>query len=136
MAGTGADSVDVVGYSAGGVVARLWVADLGGDAAARRVVTLASPHHGTDLAAVAVGLGPTACPVACQQLAPDSDLLRELNAGDETPTGPPGWRSGPSDDKTVVPPDSGALDGAITLRPPGRLPRTSLSPRTCRAPRP
>ncbi len=110
---TGADSVDVVGYSAGGVIARLWVSDLGGDAIARRVITLSSPNHGTDLAALASGLGSTACPAACQQLAPDSDLLAELNAGDETPAGPDWIALWTDDDKTVVPPESGSLDGAV-----------------------
>jgi triacylglycerol lipase len=109
-AGTG--SVDVVGYSAGGVVARVWVADLGGDALARRVVTLGTPNHGTDLATLASGLG-TACPPACQQLATDSDLLRELNAGDETPRGPRWVALWTDDDKTVVPPTSGSLEGAL-----------------------
>ena len=88
LAETGAPSVDVVGYSAGGVVARLYVADLGGGSpsgAARDAV--GSPHHGTDLAALAVDSART-CPEACQQLAPDSDLLRGLNAGDETPGRP------------------------------------------------
>jgi triacylglycerol esterase/lipase EstA (alpha/beta hydrolase family) len=113
--GSGAESVDVVGYSAGGIVARVWVADLGGDALARRVVTLASPNHGTDLASVASGLGSTACPEACQQLATDSDLLRELNADDETPDGPQWVAIWTADDKTVVPPDSGVLDGATTF---------------------
>jgi triacylglycerol lipase len=112
---SGAGSVDVVGYSAGGLVARIWVADLGGDALARRVVTLATPNHGTDLASVASGLGTTACPAACQQLATDSDLLRELNAGDETPAGPRWVAIWTEDDKTVVPPDSGVLEGATTF---------------------
>ncbi|MBD8868050.1 lipase family alpha/beta hydrolase [Nocardioides donggukensis] len=111
----GAPSVDVVGYSAGGVVARLWVDELGGGSLARRVVTLASPHHGTDLAALAGGLAPEACPEACRQLAPDSELLRRLNAGDETPEGPRWVAVWTADDQTVVPPDSGALEGAVAF---------------------
>ena len=112
MADSGSASVDVVGYSAGGVVARLWVSELGGGSIARRVVTLASPNHGTDLAALAGDLAPDTCPVACLQLASDSDLLRGLNAGDETPAGPRWVAIWTTDDRTVVPPDSGRLEGA------------------------
>jgi triacylglycerol esterase/lipase EstA (alpha/beta hydrolase family) len=112
---SGAASVDLVGYSAGGVVVRYYVAELGGGAKVRRAVTLASPHHGTELAALAGSLGSTACPAACAQLAPDSDLLRGLNAGDETPVGPVWVAIWTEDDKTVVPPDSGSLEGALDL---------------------
>jgi triacylglycerol lipase len=112
---TGAPSVDLVGYSAGGVVVRLYVADLGGGSHVRRAVTLASPHHGTDLASLAGALGSTACPEACQQLDPDSELLRTLNAGDETPAGPLWVALWTEDDKTVVPPDSGSLAGALDI---------------------
>ena len=114
---SGAPSVDLVGYSAGGVVVRLYVADLGGGSRVRRAVTLASPHHGTDLASLAGALGDRACPLACQQLDPDSDLLRRLNAGDETPEGPQWVAVWTEDDATVVPPDSGSLDGAALALP-------------------
>ncbi len=109
-----AGSVDVVGYSAGGVVAREWVRHDGGAGVARRVLTIGSPHHGTDLAALAAGLTGT-CPVACRQLAPDSELLRALNARDETPAGPRFVSIWSTADRTVVPPDSARLDGALDL---------------------
>lgn len=109
----GAPSVDVVGYSAGGVVVRLFVDELGGGSMVRRAITLAAPHHGTELAGLAGDLAQDACPTACQQLAPDSDLLRDLNAGDETPPGPQWVALWTTDDLTVVPPTSGTLDGAV-----------------------
>ena len=113
MQRAGARSVDVVGYSAGGVVARLWVRDHGGGSAARRVVTLGSPHHGTDLAGLGGDVAPDFCPEACQQLQPDSDLLRSLNAGDETPDGPLWVSIWTTDDQVVVPPSSASLEGAV-----------------------
>jgi triacylglycerol lipase len=113
LARTKAGSVDVIGYSAGGVVARLWVKDVGGGDLARRVVTLGSPHHGTAVAGVAVDLAPSQCPTACQQLAPDSTLLRGLAAGGETPPGPEFVSIWTTQDQTVTPPDSASLIGAV-----------------------
>jgi triacylglycerol esterase/lipase EstA (alpha/beta hydrolase family) len=124
LARTGAASVDVVGYSAGGVVARLWVRNLGGGLLARRVVTLGSPHHGTSLAGLAGSLLPSQCPPACRQLAPDSDLLRKLNSGDETPAGPRWVSVWSTVDEVVTPPDSARLDGAIDLTVQGVCPRS------------
>jgi triacylglycerol esterase/lipase EstA (alpha/beta hydrolase family) len=114
LARTGAESVDVVGYSAGGVVARLWVAD-GGAAVTRRVLTLGSPHHGTTLADLANGISPEQCPVGCQQLATSSALLDRLNAGDETPAGPTWVSVWTTVDQTVRPPDTARLEGALNL---------------------
>lgn len=109
-----ASSVDLVGYSAGGVVARSWVRDFGGASVARRVLSIGSPQHGTTLAELAVGVAGS-CPTACRQLAPDSELLRTLNAGDETPPGPVFVSLWSSADQTVVPPDSARLDGALNF---------------------
>lgn len=114
LAASGADSVDLVGYSAGGVVARWYVRELDGADVVRRVVTLGSPHHGTDNAATALAAAGS-CPPACEQLAPDSDLLRRLNAGDETPAGPRWATLRTQDDTVVVPVDSAALEGATNV---------------------
>ena len=114
LAETGAPSVDAIGYSAGGVVVRLWVRDHGGDGQARRVLTLGSPHHGTSQAALGRELA-GGCPTACEQLVPDSDLLRRLNAGDETPDGPLWATIRSRGDQVVTPVDSAALDGAVNI---------------------
>jgi len=108
----GAASVDVVGYSAGGVVARSWVRDHGGASVARRVLSVGSPQHGTSVAEAALGVAGS-CPAACEQLATDSDLLRGLNAGDETPRGPRFASVWSTADRTVVPPESARLAGGL-----------------------
>ncbi len=115
LARSGAGSVDVIGYSAGGVVARLWVDDFGGGSLARRVVTLGSPHHGTDVAGLAFDITPDTCPQACQQLARDSDILRSLNANDESPDGPRWVSIWTTDDQVVVPAHSASLEGALNF---------------------
>lgn len=135
LARTGASSVDVVGYSAGGLIARLWAAG-GGDVDARRVVTLGSPHHGTSLADLAGDLAPSQCPEACQEMATGSDLLARLNAGDETPDGATWVSIWTEQDETVTPPDTARLTGALNLTVQsvcrdatvahGDLPRTPL----------
>ncbi|WP_036224908.1 triacylglycerol lipase [Marmoricola sp. URHB0036] len=111
---TGIASVDVVGYSAGGVIARLFVRDDGGDSVVRRVLTLGSPHHGTDVAAIAADVG-GGCPTACEQMATGSDLVRRLNAGDETPAGPRWITIRTHGDRTVTPTDSAELEGALNI---------------------
>ncbi len=111
---TGEKSVDLVGYSAGGVLARLYVVDEGGAAVVRRVLTLGSPHHGTEVARLAAEVA-GGCPTACEQLATGSDLLRRLNAGDETPGGPRWITVRTAVDRIVTPSESAVLDGALNL---------------------
>lgn len=110
---TGSPSVDVVGYSAGGVTVRLWARTYDGGSVARRIVSLGSPQHGTDLAALADDLVPGRCPAACRQLATDSDLIRELNGDDETPDGPAWVSIWTTDDVVSTPPDTASLAGAL-----------------------
>jgi pimeloyl-ACP methyl ester carboxylesterase len=72
-AGTGAAQVDIIGHSMGGVVGRYYVALGGGDGVVANLVTLGSPHSGTD--ASAMGLGQPA-----HELLFGSSLLTRLSS--------------------------------------------------------
>lgn len=109
LARTGASSVDLVGYSAGGIVARLWVNEGGGASHVRRLVMLGTPNHGTDLARFGT-LVPGSCPVACQQLATDSALLSRLDR-EGIPAGVVALSVWTTQDDVVVPPQSAVVEG-------------------------
>lgn len=68
---TGYDRVHIVGHSMGGLVARYYVQRLGGDRHVHTVVTLGTPHEGTQMARF------VPWPVA-RQMRPGSDVLTEL----------------------------------------------------------
>jgi hypothetical protein len=54
-AATGAAQVDVIGHSMGGVVGRYYVALAGGDGVVRHLITIGSPHSGTEISAIGIG---------------------------------------------------------------------------------
>jgi pimeloyl-ACP methyl ester carboxylesterase len=74
---TGAAQVDVIGHSMGGVVGRYYVSLLGGDGVVANLVTLGSPHRGTDVSAAGIGR-------PAKELLLGSTLVQRLDAA-----GPP-----------------------------------------------
>ncbi len=72
VANTGYERVHVIGHSLGGLIARYYVQRMGGDAFVHTLVTLGTPHQGTQLA--------YAMPVLplVRQLRPESPVIREL----------------------------------------------------------
>lgn len=99
---TGAEQVHVVGHSLGGLIARYYVQRLGGDERIHTLVTLGTPHHGTQLAR----LLPT--PVV-RQLRPGSDVLAEL--AEPSPGCRTRFVAVWSDlDQLIVPPQNARLD--------------------------
>jgi triacylglycerol lipase len=113
---TGAREVDLVGYSAGGIVVRAWLRQAGNAARARNVVLLGTPNHGAELATLAGSLDPSLCAATCADLATGSRFLARLNAGDETPPGPRYVSVWTQQDQTVTPPSSALLAGAVNVR--------------------
>ncbi|HEY5049627.1 MAG TPA: hypothetical protein VII50_01910 [Acidothermaceae bacterium] len=111
----GAPSVDLVGYSAGGIVIGLFVAAHPKDV--RQVVTIGSPLHGTEIAALAVTLNMSSsvCPVACREMAPGSSVLGSLDAAQPARTGVPWTSMWTTDDQVVLPPDSARFTGATNI---------------------
>ena len=68
---TGSDKVHIVGHSLGGMIARYYVQRMGGDEAVDTLVTLGSPHSGSNAAYL------LPIPLA-RQLRPGSDVVAEL----------------------------------------------------------
>ncbi len=85
----GVPQVDIVAHSMGGLVARCYIeaADFGPAAGlvyrddVRMLVTLATPHHGAELALIPLWIGPIT-----DELRPSSDLVTTLEASEDGPS--------------------------------------------------
>jgi triacylglycerol lipase len=110
----GAPSVDLIGYSAGGVVVRLLFDHFDAARDVRRVITLGAPFHGTAVATLAAIFAGTECPAACKQLAPVNALIVNLDTT-PLPRGLPWLAVWSTNDSTVTPPDSARMPGAINV---------------------
>ncbi len=69
---SGYERIHVVGHSLGGLIARYYVQRMGGHEHVRTLITLGTPHAGTELARIGQLM-----PLV-RQLRPTSDLIREL----------------------------------------------------------
>jgi PGAP1-like protein len=72
-AATGHECVDIIGHSMGGVVGRYYVTLQGGDGKVKNLITLGSPHSGTDVSAIGLG-------AATKELLTNSALIQRLDA--------------------------------------------------------
>lgn len=109
---TGAGKVDIAAGSMGGLIARYYVAFLGGIETVEDVVLIASPNHGTWSAFPYAWLFPS-----CRDMTPGSDFLVELNSIDETPGDDILYSSIRAlIDQSIDPDRSAILDGARNVR--------------------
>lgn len=92
---TGAEKVDIVGHSQGGLMARQYLKFEGGASKVRRLVTLGATHHGTTLSGIGtlgttfnlLGAAQPFIGTAAVQQVVGSSFLATLNAGGDTVPG-------------------------------------------------
>ncbi|WP_370591368.1 esterase/lipase family protein [Saccharopolyspora montiporae] len=116
LAATGADEVDLVGHSQGGMMPRQYLKFLGGAEKVDKLVGLSPSNHGTDVDGLALlpgvpqllqsGLGDSV-----RDQMHDSEFLAELNAGGETVPGVDYTVIQTRYDEIVTPHTSAFLDG-------------------------
>lgn len=102
---TGAEEVDIIAHSMGGLATR-WYLREREDAPIRRVVFLASPHRGTLSAHLAWGGGR-------EEMMPDSPFLDTLNAEAPRPDGVEAMTIRTVVDTHIVPGESATLPGVV-----------------------
>ncbi len=111
---TGARKVDLVGFSLGGMVARVYLQELGGAAEVDRLVTISSPHHGSWMAYFRWN-------VLGEELRPGSAVYQRLNRNLSAMAGVRHTAIWTPFDLMIVPSWSSVLPGAREVRIPVAL---------------
>jgi len=102
---TGAQQVILVGHSMGGLVARAYVHWFEGRHRVAKIITLGSPHHGTESVRLSLVNGRNV-----RQMHRGSRWLAKLNAAENHPSPVPITSIHSYDDNLVVPHDSSVLN--------------------------
>ena len=100
---TGADSLDIVAFSMGGLATR-WYLRFGDPVPVRRIAFIATPHRGTMAAHLAWG-------ESRREMLPDSPFLDSLNAGPALPPGVEAMTVRTQIETHVIPEESATLPG-------------------------
>lgn len=102
------EEVDMIAHSMGGLVARWYVEELGGSENVNKLITLATPHRGTEMASLVFWTS------GGGDMLPDSEFLEKLNS---SPLADDVeyisiWSKG---DEMVVPSERAKLEGAKNI---------------------
>ncbi|ADC51461.1 lipase, class 2 [Alkalihalophilus pseudofirmus OF4] len=112
---TGADKVDIIGHSQGGMMPRYYLKFLGGDKFVENLIAFVPSNHGTTgffgLEQINSGAADITSCLACQQQLVGSEFLEELNKGNETPGNVSYTVISTKTDQVVIPYTSAFLDG-------------------------
>lgn len=108
LARTGAEEIDIVAHSMGGLSVRYFLAFQEGNSVVRRVVFLGTPHRGTLAAMLAWGEGG-------REMVPGSEFLEKLNSEKGRLSGTEALAIRTPVDFRVIPSSSGLLPGVLNL---------------------
>lgn len=106
---TGEKEVYLIGHSMGGLVTRYYSISPRGAGRVKRLITLASPHRGTRIAVLGMGIN-------AKEMVPGSEFLNELN---KKPL-PPIYSIWSTLDNLIVPPEHAYSDNISNLSIPAK----------------
>jgi len=114
------EPISIVAFSMGGLVSRYYLQNLGGAARCENLITIASPHNGTEVARLYPSLG-------AEQMRPSSQFLADLHATQAKLGKMPVVSYRTPLDLVILPTDSSVWDRAENLSIPVLLHPLMLS---------